>query len=272
MLLSASMLFLSACPVMGLGITQGDREKTLEIIGSPAGQDDVKVVLEKAAAERKTDPDRYEYTFSGTIENNSYEGIMEVIYTFALLDETGEEFRSFGEVFDGEDQAIPPHTAVEFLHEGIKWGAQSVPASVSLGISSVKTETELPPAHIPQKGDYLYQTLDDGNLAKIKEEPPEELSFHIDQGGYGRTAVFQKGTLLDQAVELLCEIRIGEESGEWVTDNYNWIGLKWEDGSDTFISLNLYNLEYYVHSTPHTYQLENLDAFWSYASDYLEED
>ena len=121
-------------------------------------------------------------------------------------------------------------------------------------------------------GDYLYQTLDDGKLAKIKEEPPVELSFHIDQGGYGRTAVFKEGNGLDQAVKLLCDIRIAEEAWEWVTDNYNWIMLTWEDGSSSFISLNLYSLEYYVHSNPHTYRLENLDAFWAYAAEYLEED
>ena len=136
----------------------------------------------------------------------------------------------------------------------------------------VKTETELPPVHVPQKGDYLYQTLGDEKLANIKEESPAELSFHIDQGGYGRTATFTEGESLDKAVELLCQIRIGEESGEWVTDNYNWIWITWQDGTGSGISLNLRNLEYFVHSTPHTYQLEHLDEFWSYAAGYLEED
>lgn len=64
----------------------------------------------------------------------------------------------------------------------------------------------------------------------------------------------------------------GDESGEWVTDNYNWISLTWEDGSHTGFSLNLGNLEYSIHSTPHTYELEHLDEVWSYASDYLTED
>ncbi|MBO7709169.1 MAG: leucine-rich repeat domain-containing protein [Lachnospiraceae bacterium] len=126
--------------------------------------------------------------------------------------------------------------------------------------------------HIPQKGEYLYQALGDENLEKIKEEPPAELSFHVDQGGYGRTATFTEGEALDRAVELLCGIRIGEESGEWVTDNYNGIYLTWKDGSYTGISLNLRNLEHSVHSTLHTYELENLDEFWSYAADYLTED
>ena len=147
-----------------------------------------------------------------------------------------------------------------------------MPASISLGIRDVKTETELPPAHVPREGDYLYQTLDDPKLANMKAEPPVELSFHVDQSGYGRTAVFRQGSGLDRAMELFCDIRIGEESGEWVTDNYNWINLTWEDGTNTIVSLNLNKLEYSVHSSLHTWNLEHLDEFWAYAAGYLEED
>ena len=80
------------------------------------------------------------------------------------------------------------------------------------------------------------------------------------------------GQLLDEALDLFCNIRIGEETGEMVTDNYNWISLTWKDGSKSSISLNLRNLEHYIHSEPHIFTLENLGDFWSFASDYLEED
>ena len=57
-----------------------------------------------------------------------------------------------------------------------------------------------------------------------------------------------------------------------VTDNYNWIRLVWEDGSESYISLNLRNLEHSIHSIPHIYRLENLEAFWSYAEGFVVED
>ena len=246
--------------------------RDLEVRNSPADLNGVTVVLEKASAEKNPETGGFTYTFTGALENNSDEGIMQVIYTFALIDENGEEFRSFAEVFDGEDTAIPPHTKIDFTHDGIKWGKQSVPAAVEIGVSSVKTETELPPAHVPEAGEYLYQALEDDKLANIREEPPVELQFHVDQGGYGRTATFKEGSTLDRAVDLFCAIQIGAESGEWVTDNYNWIGLTWKDGSHSGVSLNLNNLEYSVHSSLHTYELENLGAFWSYCAEYLEED
>ena len=249
-----------------------EEERILAIMNSPAAQDGVTVTLNSAEAQRQGDPDRFEYSFGGFIENNSNEGIMLVTYTFALIDEKGEEFHLFSEVYDGEDAAIPPHTAIEFTLDGIRWGSQSIPAAVKIDISSVKTETELPPVHLPKTGQFLYQALGDEKLSRIKEEPPVELSFHVDQGGYGRTATFTEGETLAKAVALLCAIQIGEESGEWVTDNYNWIGLKWADGSRTGISLNLNNLECRGHSVLHTFELEHLDAFWLYCAGYLEED
>lgn len=132
-------------------------------------------------------------------------------------------------------------------------------------------ETELPPEHIPVPGEYLYQALGDEKLAKIKEEPPVELTFHVDQGGYGRTATFTEGDDLDKAVELFCKIQIKAESGEWVTDNYNGIWLDWADGSYTGIALNLNNLEYSIHSQIHTYELDHLDEFRMYCENFLVE-
>ena len=247
-------------------------ERALDIINSPAELDGVTAELETATAVLSPGSGGYSYSFTGALENHTDEGIMQVIYTFTLLDEGGEAFRTFSKVYDGEDEALPPHTRMGFTHDGIKWGKQSVPAAVEIGISSVKTEAELPPAHVPETGDLLFRSLGDAKLANILEDKPAELSFHVDQGGYGRTATLGPGEALDRAVELFCAIRIGEESNEWVTDNYNWIGFTWADGSHTGISLNLDKLEYSIHSSLHVYELENLGPFWSYCADYLEED
>ena len=250
---------------------EDDVERELQILSSPVSADGVTVTLEKALAGR-SENGGFRYTLEGTIENTSDEGIMQVVYSFAFTDVNGEEYRSFSITYDGEDTAIPPHGTVSFSHDDIRWGPQSVPAAVSLGIKEVKTETELPPAHIPKTGEYLYKALDDEKLANIRTEAPAELSFHVDQGGYGQTATFREGAELEKAVDLLCGIKIGEESNEWVTDNYNWISVVWKDGTSSFISINLYNLEYFIHSSPHTWNLENLDEFWSFAAGYLEED
>ena len=270
-ILSFILLFLMTGALM-LTLTGCGIGRRLAIGQGSATQEQVTVTLKRARAVRMRLPDRYEYSFSGTIENNSDESVMKVIYTFTLYDKNGEEFRSFADVYDGVDRGIPPHGKIDFSLDGVKWGAQSVPGSVSIGISSVQTETELPPARLPQPGEYLYQALGNEKLAAIREHPPASISLHVDQGGYGRTATFGEGELLDEALELFCAIKIGEETDSWVTDNYNWIRLTWEDGTETYISLNLYSLEYFAHSSPHMYTLEGLDAFWSFAAEYLADD
>jgi hypothetical protein len=52
------------------------------------------------------------------------------------------------------------------------------------------------------------------------------------------------------------------------------LGGSWrvDDGSESYISLNLRNLEYPAHSNIHVYALENLGKFRSYAENYLKED
>ena len=74
----------------------GGEPFNLKISNNSAERGNVTVTLEEATAERMSNPDRYEYTLSGTIENGMDEGIMQVIYSFAFYDENGEEYRSFG--------------------------------------------------------------------------------------------------------------------------------------------------------------------------------
>lgn len=241
--------------------------ETLEVMDSSATKDGVTLTLTSAATKRYSSG--FTYTFEGTLQNNAAEGITQVAYTVVLIGKDGKELTSYDLVYDAEDVAIRPNAQVNFTSDAIIWRNTSVPASVKLSAISVKTEAELPPAHVPKEGEYLYQALRDKNLENIKEEPPVKLSLYVDQGGSGRTAIFREGAVLDKAVELFCAIQIGKESEEWVTDNYNGITLTWENGSESHISLNLYNLELSVHSKLRIYDLQHLDEFWSFCSDYL---
>ena len=194
---------------------------------------------------------------------------MQVRYAIAILDASGEKTHLFDFVYDGEDTAIQPQGMIYFDHDEFDWGERTDATAAKLYIMDVKTEDELPPAHVPKPGEYLYMALGDEKLANIKEEMPVELTLHVDRGGAASYAVFREGDAMQKAVDLFCAIQIGEETDEWVTDNYNGIWLTWEDGSQTCISLNLYNLECFVHSKIHLYDLNHLDAFWSYCEDYL---
>lgn len=243
----------------------------LEITSSTQTIDGVVVTLEKASAKYVSNPGAYDYSFDVRIENNSDENIMQVAYMLRTIGADGQEIRSFTHFYDKETSALAPGETVKD-HIDSRWGPAE-PASVEIELRSIKTEAELPAIKLPQKGEFLYQALGNERLANIKQDPPVELSFHIDQGGYGRTATFTQGETLDTALDLFCNIRIGNEASEWVTDNYNWIWLSWDDDTACGISLNLRNLEFSGHaSNSHVYDLENLDAFWDYAAARAVED
>ena len=141
-----------------------------------------------------------------------------------------------------------------------------VMAAVLSALAGCGTDLKIRGGSATQEG--VTVTLEKAAAQKKTNPSRYEYSF----SGTGRTAVFTSGEQLDKALDLFCNIRIGEETGEMVTDNYNWISLTWKDGSKSSISLNLRNLEHYIHSEPHIFTLENLGDFWSFASDYLEED
>lgn len=215
---------------------------------------------------------RYNLAYDVTIKNDSSEDIMSVMYAVTLFDADGNEIRSFAKIYDGEDHVLAAGEETDDSFEGVA-GKDHAPATVTVEVTSVTTAAELPPVHLPQEGEYLYQAIGDDKLANIEEEPPVKMTFHQDQGGAGKTALFSDGGSLSQAIDLFCDIRIGAESGEWVTDNYNYVAFEWADGTQSFVSLNLRNLEFSAHpNMAHTYELENLDAFWSFALSCAVED
>ena len=124
---------------------------------------------------------------------------------------------------------------------------------------------EIPTVHVPEEGEYLYMALDSEALRELSERMPVRITVHVDQMGYGREAVFEKGDGLDEAVNAFLKIRIGADGAPMVTDNYNWFLFEWEDGDRCMIRLNLYALEYQVNGYYHSYYLTGSEDFWNLA-------
>jgi hypothetical protein len=118
----------------------------------------------------------------------------------------------------------------------------------------------------PEKGEYLYKAMGNDLLAGIDENKPVRLTVGIDHMGDVREAVFE-GEDLDKALEYFKQIQIGDETDESVTDNYNYIILEWDDGSQYAISLNLYNLEMSIDGQPRLFELESLGPLMSLAEE-----
>ena len=94
----------------------------------------------------------------------------------------------------------------------------------------------------------------------------ERITYQNAQNGYSVIKCRVKGySDLVTVVGSMPDVHVGsvlELGGSWRVD----------DGSESYISLNLRNLEYPAHSNIHVYALENLGKFWSYAENYLKED
>ena len=244
---------------------------SLEIVESPAEKDGVRVTLEKAEITDRNDYGVSFFGFKVRIDNQSGTGIMEVGYDLHILDEEGTELWVFSPRFYGETEAIPAGEQRSFDLNDYRRKLDGEPKAVSLSIRSVRTEEELPPVVLPEKGQLLIEA---GGLtaADFDSNPPSEIRLGIDQGGYLREAVFTEGNGLAEAASLLKEIRIGDEVDTFVTDNYNYIVLYWEDGTRLGFSLNLYNYEMSTgNSTWHIYELDGLGGLLSFADPYLEE-
>lgn len=132
-------------------------------------------------------------------------------------------------------------------------------------VTENKTTEELPPLHVPEEGEYLYQALNNEALKTLPENLPVRITVHVDRMGYGQEAVFEKGRGLEEAVDAFLQIRVGPDGAPMVTDNYNWFLFEWEDGTSCMIRLNLYCLEYYVNGLYHSYYLTDAEDFWRLA-------
>ncbi len=205
------------------------------------------------------------------IENDAGEGVMEVRFNLICLDNKGNELESFHCSYNGQDRAIASGETVSYDVRGFQKVLDGEAAAMSVRVTDWKSETEMPPVHLPQPGERLREALSDEHFAHMDETPPVRLTVRIDRGGWLREAVFEEPKDLARALAAFDEIRVGEETYSFVTDNYNGIILDWPDGKSTYISLNLYTLEVFVYRQEHMYTLEGLGTLLSLASDRLED-
>lgn len=120
-------------------------------------------------------------------------------------------------------------------------------------------------AHLPEKGEPLYRTMMlSSGMPDITETLPSAIRVGIDQGGYLREALFDTPESVQAAAEALAKVRVGDEIDEFVTDNYNYIEVEY-DNEFFHASLNLYNLEMTANGEWHIYKLDDLGDLWELA-------
>ena len=193
------------------------------------------------------------------ITNNSEKNISSVKYCLHVLDKEGNLLNSYYKTYYGEDKSIDPGQSVDDYF-GFQDKFEGKPASFELEIVEVKDTEEEPLIHLPLPDEYLYEAI---GLERLKDELPTEIYVRIDHMGALDEAYVTDEETLKELVNRFCIVKIDQPTDTFVTDNYNGVGFTFADGTQRWVSFNLYNLEFGSHGKTYMYELKDLGSFWS---------
>ncbi len=210
------------------------------------------------------------FKINSRLENQTDAGLMKIGYELKLLDEDGEELDRIYWSWTGEEFPLTPGNSLENLSHGQIQIDKEV-KQILIMVNSALTEEDMPPIHVPQPGEYVYQALNSEHLKNIANDPPVQFDLWIDRGGARWETSVTDPETIDRLVEALMRVRIFEETGIFVTDNYNGFSMTFADGSSYWVSLNLTSLEYFVYGNDHIYSLADFEDFWELMHELTEE-
>lgn len=223
----------------------------------------------KCSYEKRGTTDWTVYCAEIELTNASDVEIMEIETVLRFYDDQGTELDSVREVYNGQDTPVASGESVLFEAMGaIEYPKE--PASCEVEAVKVYTTEEKPPIHLPQEGELLYRELNEPHMEHITTEMPVKIELWIDRMGARSEAVVKEKETISRLVDAFSKIKIGKESMEFVTDNYNGMIFTFEDGTEIYLGLNLKNLEYQVYNGTRVYELEQFDEFWGWMNDLTE--
>ena len=199
------------------------------------------------------------YDLVCTIANDSDRELMYVKFCIHFLDKDGNELFAFTPAWKGEDHPLKKGETATYE---VAFQDEQEAEKISIEVLEIKDTSEVKPLHVPQKGEYLYEALNNEHINNIKNERPTAIHIVIDHMGAQEIADVTDEETLDALISEFVKIKIANETNEFVTDNYNGVGFEFADGSQYYMSLNLNNLETSINGNMHMYELENFGPFW----------
>ena len=227
--------------------------------GLSAGSEKDGISVEVKIDTEKNKPGNTVYHIYSSFRNASDVEVMYIKYKLRFLDDEGEELFVMHPAWQGQDKPlINDETGKDEIHIQDPRKAEKI----EVEIVEIKDVKAIAPVHVPVSGEYLYEALNNENLNRIKEVHPVNIKILIDHMGARNIADVSDEETINALVEAFCKVRIKNDGGMWVTDNYNGIEFTFPDGSKYYLSLNLVNLEYSINGVEHIYELEDFEEFW----------
>ena len=230
--------------------------------GVSSDNEEIEASIKGTFEQKGSRKDNYLIDLDITLKNISDKEIMKVVYQLDFYDKEQNLLFTINPAWNGIDTPLYHGESITFDYAFQEY-TDSKPASVTITVTDVLDSVEVPPVHLPQPGEYLYEAINNDHIKNIKNDLPTRIEIVIDHGGDLETAVIEDKETIQKIVDAFTQVKIDAETEEWVTDNYNSIVFTFADSSNAYISLNLKNLEINVYNQVHIYTLENLSSLWS---------
>ncbi len=232
----------------------GCANNTLQAAGEKDG-----IRVEVKIDTEKNKPGNTVYHIYSSFTNSSDREVMYIKYKLSFLDKDGTELFAMHPAWKGQDAPlIGEMTGKDEIHIQDPKKADRI----EVEIVEVKDVSQIAVVHVPQFGEYLYEALNNENLNNLNNELPAGIKIIIDHMGARAIADVTDEETLTILTDAFCKVKIGNDGGMWVTDNYNGLEFTFKDGSTYYLSLNLVNLEYSINGVQHIYELINFEEFW----------
>ena len=138
-------------------------------------------------------------------------------------------------------------------------------AAICCITSGGETSQRLPQEKSTLTGTYLYEASDNSKMKDMQKVPPSRIEFRKDEEGLETVTKFTSPDEIKTAVNAFLQIRVGDRTDIFVTDQYNAISFFFPDNTTVSFQLNGRSLEWRNEGKTELYDLENAELFWEEA-------
>lgn len=129
-----------------------------------------------------------------------------------------------------------------------------------------KASQSLPEEKSTLTGAYLYEVPGSSQMKDMQKVLPSEIEFRKDTEGLLTVTKLTSPDEIRTAVDAFLQIRIGDRTDIFVTDQYDVISFFFPDNTTVSFQLNGKSLEWRNQGKTELYDLENAELFWEEVS------
>ena len=231
----------------------------VKVVEKEVGLDDIKATINSISLKKNENTGYTVVEAKVKLTGNNDKGIVAVHGVYHFLDANDNETSTARFYYIRPNKPIEKGETI-VVDDGFQSKIEGDVKKVYIEITEVKDSEQLPPKHLPEIGEYLYQALNSENLNNIKESLPTKVVYVYDQMGFRTYYTVEDPEDIQKVVNAFTNIKIKAETNSVATDSYNSIVFSFGD-KESYVSLMHAVLEVSVYNDIHNYELDGLGAF-----------